>query len=112
LSLCKSKETAGFTIFLALESCAMIGFWIYMLTFLIRDNHQASATLIAIALFANWVINYLWWEYYNDKLYKNDKEFQDFSKKFPLTISFIKLVCLLVSFDFFRIIYSHMFDLM
>ena len=51
-----------------------------MLAFLIMDAHQASATLVSLALFANFVINYLWWEFYNDKLYKNDTLFQQYDK--------------------------------
>jgi hypothetical protein len=47
-----------------------------MLAFLIRDSHTASSTLVSLAIFANYVINYLWWEYYNDKLYKRDAEYQ------------------------------------
>jgi Ca2+/Na+ antiporter len=75
ISCLANNKTQKSATFLALESGAMVGFWIYMLVFLILDEHQASATLIAIALFSNFVINYLWWEYYNDKLVKNDAEF-------------------------------------
>ena len=63
------REIRIYEIFMALESCVLVFFWIYMLIFLIRDGHQASATLVSLALFANYVINYLWWEFYNDKIY-------------------------------------------
>jgi len=70
-----TKETAPYITFLALESCWMVLFWIYMLGFLIADGHHASATLVSVAIFANFVINYLWWEFYNDKLINNDVAF-------------------------------------
>lgn len=89
----------------------MLAFWIYMLVFLIRDGHTASATLVSIAIFCNFVINYLWWEYYNDKLYKRDSEYQDYCSQYPRTTSMIKLVSLLTVFDFFRMSYSHLFGL-
>jgi uncharacterized membrane protein len=73
--LMNKVETNKQSIWLGLESCVMILFWIYMLAFLIKDGHQASATLVSLALFANFVINYLWFEFYNDKLYKNDIQF-------------------------------------
>lgn len=111
ISFCLTRETKPFVLFLGLESCAMVVFWIYMLVFLVRDGHQASATLVSLALFANWVINYLWWEYYNDKLYKNDIPFQEFDALYPKTTKAIKILCLLINFDLFRISYSYMFDL-
>jgi hypothetical protein len=45
-----------------------------MLAFLIMDHHTASASLVSIALFANFVINYLWYEFYKD-LRKKDSIF-------------------------------------
>lgn len=69
------KLTKGFTAFIALESVAMIFFWIYMLVFLIADQHTASATIVSVALIGNFTVNYLWYEFYNDSLKKQDVNF-------------------------------------
>lgn len=98
VSLCVTRETAGFTVFLALESIVMLGFWCYMLAFLIMDNHRASASLVAIAIFANYILNYQWYEFYNDKLIKNDQLFQQYCNKFPKSARTIKIFSLLTSF--------------
>jgi len=40
INLCISKsEIRIYQIFMALESCVLVFFWIYMLVFLIRDDH-------------------------------------------------------------------------
>jgi hypothetical protein len=106
-----TKETAPWITFMALESSWMVFYWVYMLIFLIMDGHHASATLVSFAIFANFVINYLWYEFYNDKLYKNDVMFQNFDRKWPKTTKGIKYTALLINFDFFRISYTHLFNL-
>jgi len=73
LSKAIDRLTKGFTAFLALESVAMVLFWIYMLIFLIMDKHTASATIVSVALLGNYTVNYLWYEFYNDRLKKHDK---------------------------------------
>lgn len=106
-----SKDTQVWRVFLSLESTAMLAFWVYMLVFLIRDGHTASSTLVTIAIFFNFVINYLWWEYYNDKLYKRDTAYQEYCAQYPRTTALIKFVSLFTVFDFFRMSFSHLFGL-
>ena len=80
-----------------------------MLVFLIRDKHTASATIVSMALVGNFTVNYLWYEFYNDRLKKHDKLFQEYRNKYPKTDRFIKFFAVLTSFQFFRIIYSWLF---
>lgn len=111
VSYCLNKDTDFVAVFMGLESCAMVVFWIYMLAFLIRDGHRASSVLVSCAIFANFVINYLWWEYYNDKLHKLDPAFQQFCEMYPRTSLALKILALITNFDIFRLAYSGLFDL-
>lgn len=106
ISKAKYHETKGFTAFIALESVSMVFFWIYMLVFLIMDKHTASASIVSVALLGNYTVNYLWYEFYTDRLKKQDKIYQEYRTKFPKTDRFIKFVAILTSFHFFRLIYS------
>ena len=92
------RQTKGFTAFIALESVAMVFFWIYMLIFLIMDKHTASATIVSVALLGNYTVNYLWYEFYNDRLKKHDKIYQEYRNKYPKTDRFIKFFAVLTSF--------------
>jgi hypothetical protein len=73
ISKAVDRQTKGFTAFLAMESVAMVYFWIYMLVFLIMDKHTASASIVSVALLGNYTVNYLWYEFYTDRLKKQDK---------------------------------------
>jgi len=92
------RQTKGFTAFIALESVSMVFFWIYMLVFLIMDKHTASATIVSVALLGNYTVNYLWYEFYNDRLKKHDKIYQAYRNKYPKMDRFIKFFAVLTSF--------------
>ena len=53
---------------LALEGAFLVFFWIYMLIFLIKDNHKASATMIGVALICNYIINLIWYNFYKERI--------------------------------------------
>lgn len=88
----------------------MVFFWIYMLVFLILDKHTASASIVSIALLANYTINYLWYEFYTDRLKKLDKLFIEYKQKYPKSDRLIKFISVLTSFHFFRLCYSCLFN--
>ena len=106
-----TKDTHCYAAFLGLQSCFLVMFWVYWLVFLLMDGHYASSTLVSVALFGNYVINYLWWEFYNDKLIKSDLQYQLFASRFSRATKVINTLCLLLSFDFFRMSWSYLFNM-
>ena len=61
-------KTRIYNAFLALEGAFLVFFWFYMLAFLIKDNHKASATMIGAALVCNYIINLIWYNFYKERV--------------------------------------------
>lgn len=68
ISRCINKQTRIYNSFLALEGAFLVFFWIYMLIFLIKDFHKASATMIGLALINNYIINMVWYNFYKERI--------------------------------------------
>ena len=66
----KTKETKPVTAFLALESSFLVVFWFYLLIFLLKDGHTASASVVALALVANYMLNCVFYEFYKIRIDK------------------------------------------
>lgn len=81
-----------------------------MLVFLILDKHTASAAIVSVALLGNYTVNYLWYEFYTDRLKKQDKLYQEHKTKYANTDRFVKFIAVMTSFHFFRLIYSWLFN--
>lgn len=80
ISNCKTYNTRPFSSFLALESSWLVVFWYYLLIFLIKDGHSASTIIVVIGLVCNYFINYLFYDFYKDRLLKEDKYYQEYKK--------------------------------
>jgi Ca2+/Na+ antiporter len=68
VSRCLKPSTRIYNSFLALEGAFLVLFWFYMLVFLIKDNHKASATMIGVALTCNYIINFVWYNFYKERI--------------------------------------------
>jgi hypothetical protein len=67
----------------------MVLFWFWCFGWFVSDSYRASSTLQALALVANYIINYWWYEYYKSKIMQNDKlyrVYKDANPKFQKTI--------------------------
>jgi hypothetical protein len=74
----KTYDTRPFSAFLALESSWLVVFWFYYAFFLIKDGHSASTILVAFALLSNYIINYLFYEFWRTRLCKEDTQYQQY----------------------------------
>lgn len=83
ISNLKTYNTRPFSSFLALESAWLVIFWFYYGAFLIKDGHEASTMLVAFALVSNYVLNYLFYEFYKERLVKEDRHYQVYTEKHP-----------------------------
>ena len=106
----KTYNTRPFSSFLALESAWLVAFWFYYIAFLIKDGHSASAIIVAIGLVCNYFINYLFYEFYKDRILREDKHYKEYKKKFKSVQNAIVDWSMLLSFQLFRLTYSGMFD--
>ena len=85
-SNCKTKNTRPITAFIALQSSFLVAFWIYMGAFLVKDGHNASASVVAFALLANYIMNCIFYEFYKIRIDKgNDKLYAEYKRAFPRT---------------------------
>jgi hypothetical protein len=84
ISNCKTYNTRPMSAFLALEGAWRVAFLFYYIAFLIKDGHSASTLLVAFALVSNYVLNWIFYEFYKERLLKEDnyyKEFKELHKK-------------------------------
>ena len=64
----------------------MIGFWVYMGIFLLKDGHNASASVVAFALLANYILNCIFYEFYKIRIDKgHDKLYAEYKRDYPTT---------------------------
>ena len=110
ISNCKTYNTRPFSSFLALESAWLVAFWFYYLAFLIKDGHSASTLLVAFALLSNYVLNWVFYEFYKDRLLKEDKHYKAYKEQFKGAQNQIIDWSMILSFQLFRLTYCGMFD--
>lgn len=72
LSQCIFPPTRLFTAYLALQSLVMVPLWVYLLLFLLKDQHYSSVALVGIGLAANCLLNLSWYSYYSHKIAAHD----------------------------------------
>ena len=73
-------DTRPFSSFLALESAWLIFFWFYYAAFLIKDGHSASTMLVAFALVSNYIINLFFYDFYKERILKEDTKYIEYKK--------------------------------
>lgn len=104
-----AKTTKPITAFIALQSSFMVGFWVYQMIFLLKDKHNSSPILIAVALVANYACNCIFYEFLKNRLlHGKDKKFNEYQSTFPATAKCILNFSMLSSFQLFRFQYSGM----
>lgn len=109
ISNIKDKRTKPITAFIALESSFMVGFLIYQMIFLLKDSHNSSPILIAVALVANYACNCIFYEFLKARvLHGKDKLFNEYQSTFPSTSKLILKFSMLTSFQLFRFQYTGM----
>ena len=104
------KPTRLFTALLALESLVMVPLWIYLSIFLILDKHTSSFGLVIFALIANMALNIFWYFYYTKKIRDVDRGYRIYMENYPKTQKTILIMSLLVTFQFFRMQYTRIFN--
>jgi hypothetical protein len=110
-SNCKTKNTRPITAFLALQSAFMVFFWLYMGVFMVKDGHNASASVVAFALLANTIVNCMFYEFYKIRIDKgHDKLYAEYKRAYPNTQKAIITWSMITSFNLFRFQYCCFFD--
>ena len=72
----RERRTKPITAFVALQSSWLVGFWIYQLSFMLKDEHRSSALLIGIALILNVILNCIFYEFLKKRMLNGrDKSF-------------------------------------
>lgn len=66
-------ETKPLSAYLGLQISWMVLFWIWNFGWYVSDSYRASATVTGLAVIANYIINYWWFEYYKARIMQNDK---------------------------------------
>lgn len=110
ISSCKTPNTRNLTSFLALESAWRVAFMYYYLAFLIKDGHSASTLLVAFALVSNYVLNWIFYEFYKDRLLKEDSHFNEYKEINKPAQNQIMNWSMILSFQLFRLTYCGMFN--
>lgn len=101
------KRTRPITAFIALQSSFMVGFWVYQMIFLLKDEHNSSPILVAVALVANFACNCIFYEFLKGRLLLGkDKQYNEYQQSFPRTAKAILNFAMLTSFQLFRFQYS------
>ena len=109
ISNVKDKRTKPITAFIALESAFMIGFLVYQMIFLLKDSHNSSPILIAVALVASYMCNCVFYEFLKARvLVGKDKLYNEYQTTFPRTSKMILTFAMLTSFQLFRFQYTGM----
>ena len=81
------------------------------MAFYIKDNHNASASIVAFALVCNTIVNCMFYEFYKIKIDKNsDKLYGEYKRTYPNTQKSIMTWSMLTSFNLFRFQYCCFFD--
>ena len=89
----------------------MVVFWVYMGAFLIKDGHNASASVLGFALLANYILNCIFYEFYKIRIDKgHDKLYAVYKEQYPTTQKQIMTWSMITSFNLFRFQYSCLFD--
>lgn len=115
VSRCWKPQTRIYNAFLALEGAYLVFFWIYMLVFLIKDYHKASATMIGIALINNYIINLIWYNFYKERVLTQQPNavggmtYGEYKNTYKCTQKTILIFSLLTTFQLFRMQYCLLF---
>ena len=104
-------RTKLFTSYLAIESVILVGIWIYLVVFLLKDQHKSSAALLIIALLINQMMNVFWFLYYRKKILPFDQSYQMYKKHYPKTQKAIIILGFVTTFQVFRLQYSKVFNI-
>lgn len=94
----KTYDTRPFSSFLSLESAWLVAFWFYYIIFLIKDGHSASSLLVAFALISNYIVNYLFYDFYKDRILKEDKHYQAYLVEHKKTADRVLTWSMILSF--------------
>ena len=79
--------------------------------FLVKDGHNASASVVAFALVANYILNCIFYEFYKIRIDKgHDKLYSDYKYAYPATQKAIITWSMITSFNLFRFQYCCFFD--
>ena len=87
----------------------MVGFWVYQLVFLLRDDMNSSPIIIAGVLLANYCINCFFYEFARTKIMNgSDEQFAEYLKEYRHVEKSLLNWSMLTSMQLFRFIYSGM----
>lgn len=76
----------------------MVLFWIWCFGWYVSDSYRASATIVGLALIANYIINYWWFEYYKARIMQHDALYRAYKDANPHWQKAIVVVSLMTSF--------------
>ena len=77
----------------------MVGFWIYQMIFMLKDDHKSSPIIIAFALIANVTLNCIFYEFIKARvLHGKDKLFSQHQDVYKRTAKSIINWSMLTSF--------------
>ena len=103
ISNCKDKRTRPITAFIAMESAYLFFFWIYQMSFMLKDDHNSSPLIIAFALVMNLILNCIFYDFAKTRLLGgNDKLFKEYQETYRRTQKNILFWSMLTSFQLFR----------
>ena len=95
----KHVRTKPISVFLALQSSWMVGFWLYQVIFMIKDGHRSSPTMIAVALLFNLTLNCIFYEFLKARyLNGKDKGYTEYQNQYPRTSRWILNMSMLTTF--------------
>jgi hypothetical protein len=103
-------ETKPLSAYLGLQISWMVLFWMWCFGWYVSDSYRASATVTGLAIVANYIINYWWFEYYKARIMQNDKLYRAYKDANPHCQKAIVVLSLMTSFQLFRLSYSRLFD--
>ena len=102
--------TKPLSAYLGLQISWMVLFWVWSFGWYVSDSYRASATIVGLAIIANYIINYWWFEYYKARIMQNDKLYREYKDANPHWQKAIVVCSLLTSFQLFRLSYCRLFD--